>query len=49
MSTEAFGLTLLAVGMGGTLLTLAFLAGMIRLLTFLLPPQRQEEPEEGRL
>jgi hypothetical protein len=42
MSNLAFGLTLLLVGMGGTLLTLWMLTLLIRALTTLLPP-----PETG--
>ena len=38
MSNLAFGLTLLLVGMGGTLLTLWLLTLLIRALTTLLPP-----------
>lgn len=40
MSTFAFGLTLLLVGMGGTLLTLWLLTLLIRGLTTLLPPPK---------
>ena len=42
MSNLAFGLTLLVVGMGGTLLTLWLLVLLVRALTALLPP-----PETG--
>lgn len=40
MSNLAFGLTLLLVGMGGTLLTLWLLTLLIRGLTALLPPAK---------
>lgn len=40
MNDLAFGLTLLVVGMGGTLLTLWFLTVLLHLLTRLLPPPR---------
>ena len=40
MSTFAFGLTMLVVGMGGTLLTLWLLTLFIRGLTALLPPPK---------
>jgi hypothetical protein len=40
MSNLAFGLTLLLVGMGGTLLTLWLLTLLIRALTTLLPPPK---------
>lgn len=36
--TVQFGLTMLAAGMGGTMLTLLGLAALIRGLTKLLPP-----------
>jgi Na+-transporting methylmalonyl-CoA/oxaloacetate decarboxylase gamma subunit len=39
MNSLTFGLTLLLVGMGGTLLTLWLLTLLIRGLTSLLPPQ----------
>lgn len=39
MSTLTFGLTLLVVGMGGTLATLALLAGCLHLLTKLFPAE----------
>lgn len=41
--TVQFGLTMLAAGMGGTMLTLVGLAALIRSLTKLLPP-----PPPGR-
>jgi Na+-transporting methylmalonyl-CoA/oxaloacetate decarboxylase gamma subunit len=40
MSNQSFGLTLLLVGMGGTLLTLWLLTLIIRVLTTLLPPPK---------
>lgn len=40
MSNLTFGLTLLLVGMGGTLLTLWLLTLLIRGLTALLPPPK---------
>lgn len=40
MSNLTFGLTLLFVGMGGTLLTLWLLTLLIRGLTTLLPPTK---------
>lgn len=39
MSTLQFGLTLLVLGLGGTLFTLGLLAGCLRLLTRLFPPE----------
>ncbi len=44
MSNLTFGLTLLIVGMGGTLLTLWLLTLLIRGLTTLLPPPPPEAP-----
>jgi sodium pump decarboxylase gamma subunit len=44
MSTVAFGLTLLVVGMGGTLLALWLLTLLIRGLTALFPPTREVTP-----
>lgn len=43
MSNLEFGLTLLVVGMGGTLLTLWLLGWLLRLLTKLLPPEEGED------
>lgn len=43
MNNFTFGLTLLLVGMGGTLLTLWLLTLLIRALTTLLPPPRAGE------
>lgn len=45
MSDLTFGLTLLVVGMGGTLLTLYALTWMLRGLTALFPP---EPPKPAR-
>ena len=41
MDDATFGLTLLIVGMGGTLLTLWLLGWLLRLLTRLLPPDEK--------
>lgn len=38
MDNVTFGLTMLIVGMGGTLLTLWLLGLLLRLMTRLLPP-----------
>jgi Na+-transporting methylmalonyl-CoA/oxaloacetate decarboxylase gamma subunit len=43
METQTFGLTLLVVGMGGTMLTLYLLTLLIGLITRLLPV-RPEKP-----
>lgn len=37
-----FGLTMLVVGMGGTLITLAVIALVIRVLTAIFPAERKE-------
>lgn len=37
MTTTTFGLTLLVVGMGGTLVTLGLIAGCLSLITKLFP------------
>ena len=42
MDDLTFGLTMLIVGMGGTLLTLWLLGLMLRGLTKLLPPSSEE-------
>lgn len=42
MSNTTFGLTLLIVGMGGTLLTLFLLTLLIQGITKLLPPAKPE-------
>jgi Na+-transporting methylmalonyl-CoA/oxaloacetate decarboxylase gamma subunit len=49
MDTRTFGLTLLLVGMGGTLLTLYVLTLLIKLLTRLLPvrPEKPAGDKEG--
>lgn len=44
MSNLAFGLTLLLVGMGGTLLTLWLLVLLIHGLTTFLPPKPGADP-----
>lgn len=44
MSSLNFGITMLVVGMGGTMLTLYLLTLLIQGLTKLLPPQ--EEPKK---
>lgn len=47
MSTTTFGLTLLIVGMGGTLATLAVIAGCLRLLTKLFPAETPDGDRQG--
>jgi hypothetical protein len=47
MSTLTFGLTLLVVGMGGTLATLALLAGCLHLLTKLFPAEDAGDGQDG--
>lgn len=49
MDTWTFGLTLLLVGMGGTMLTLYLLTLLIGLLTRLLPvrPEKPTGEKEG--
>jgi Na+-transporting methylmalonyl-CoA/oxaloacetate decarboxylase gamma subunit len=47
MSHLAFGITLLVVGLGGTLVTLALLALLLRLLTLLFPAERDEVVKKG--
>lgn len=49
MDTQTFGLTLLLVGMGGTMLTLYLLTLLIKLLTRLLPvrPDQRAGDKEG--
>jgi Na+-transporting methylmalonyl-CoA/oxaloacetate decarboxylase gamma subunit len=49
MSQLTFGLTMLVVGMGGTLLTLWLLTLLIRGLTAVLPPRDDAtaEPKKG--
>ena len=47
--TLLFGLTMLVVGMGGTLLVLIFLAFVLRGLTLLFPAEKPEHrPEETK-
>jgi Na+-transporting methylmalonyl-CoA/oxaloacetate decarboxylase gamma subunit len=46
MENLAFGLTMLLVGMGGTLLTLFLVAALIRALTSAFPPAEENEPQE---
>jgi hypothetical protein len=43
MSNLTFGLTMLIVGMGGTLLTLWLLGLLLSLLTKLLPPTADDD------
>lgn len=49
MDTKTFGLTLLLVGMGGTMLTLYLLTLLIGLITRLLPvrPEKPAGEKEG--
>ncbi len=49
MDTWTFGLTLLLVGMGGTMLTLYLLTLLIGLITRLLPvrPEKHAGEQEG--
>jgi Na+-transporting methylmalonyl-CoA/oxaloacetate decarboxylase gamma subunit len=47
MNTLEVGLTLLVLGLGGTLATLALLAGCLRVLTRLFPPEPGPPPEPG--
>lgn len=45
--TLLFGLTMLVVGMGGTLLTLVIMAAILRLLTLVFPvKETTDHPEE---
>lgn len=46
MSNFYFGVTMLVVGMGGTMLTLYLLTLLIKGLTKILPPQ-EEGPKHG--
>ncbi len=46
MENLAFGLTMLLVGMGGTLLTLFLVAALIRGLTSAFPPAEETEHQE---
>ena len=47
MNTFTFGLTLLVVGMGGTLATLWLLAGCLTLLTKLFPADDESDRTKG--
>jgi hypothetical protein len=47
MTTLTFGLTLLVVGMGGTLATLALLAACLHLLTKLFPADDAPAGKDG--
>jgi hypothetical protein len=47
MSTLQFGLTSLLLGLGGTLVALSLLAGCLRLLTRLFPPEPGPAPHPG--
>ena len=46
MDNLTFGLTMLLVGMGGTLLTLFLVAALIRGLTSAFPPVEENETQE---
>ena len=46
MDNLTFGLTMLLVGMGGTLLTLFLVAALIRGLTAAFPPVEENETQE---
>ena len=46
MDNLTFGLTMLLVGMGGTLLTLFLVAALIRALTSAFPPVEENETQE---
>ncbi len=46
MDNVTFGLTMLLVGMGGTLLTLFLIAALIRGLTTFFPPSDEETNKE---
>jgi Na+-transporting methylmalonyl-CoA/oxaloacetate decarboxylase gamma subunit len=47
MSPFAFGITLLVVGLGGTLATLGLLALLLRLLTILFPAPAEDAVKKG--
>lgn len=47
MSTFTFGLTLLVVGMGGTLATLALIAACLHWLTKIFPAESGSEGKKG--
>lgn len=44
--TLLFGLTMLVIGMGGTLLTLTVMAFILRLLTKIFPAERTDKTNE---
>ncbi len=46
MDNLTFGLTMLLVGMGGTLLTLFLVAALIRGLTSMFPPPADNDNQE---
>jgi len=46
MNNATFGLTMLIVGMGGTLVTLALVSFLIHLLTIFFPLRRGEKEEQ---
>jgi len=46
METYTFGLTLLVVGMGGTLVVLYLLTLLIRALTTIFPASADKKPKE---
>ena len=46
LSNTEFGLTMLLVGMGGTLLTLFIVAALIRGLTSMFPPSEDNDNQE---
>lgn len=46
LSNPEFGLTMLLVGMGGTLLTLFIVAALIRGLTSMFPPADDNDNQE---
>lgn len=46
MDNVTFGLTMLLVGMGGTLLTLFLVAALIRGLTSMFPPSADSDNQE---
>jgi Na+-transporting methylmalonyl-CoA/oxaloacetate decarboxylase gamma subunit len=47
MDTLTFGLTLLVVGMGGTLAALAALAGLMELLKKMFPPHTPDARQDA--
>lgn len=46
--TLVFGLTMLVVGMGGTLLTLFFMVGVIRAITAIFPVEKPADHGDGK-